>query len=190
MGERNPSSDNPRCSCLQDLFVLFCFFFYACRRLSVSAGQKNKKKTPAISLWPVCRYRCFKNISSSHTEMVNPREKRYWISIMHTTSLRYQSKQWNASGQIVYFDNQSHEKWGSFFFRQQCVLFFQNISELLSFLFSFFPSFFFWISYVPVFGKINSSERDLGLLFLLFQKTTCHYRANGTRRWQFFKCLI
>lgn len=50
------------------------------------------------------------NISSSRTEMANPREKCYWILIMHTASLRYQSKQRDASGQMVYFDNQRHEK--------------------------------------------------------------------------------
>lgn len=74
----------------------------------------------ASSLWSLCRCRCFKNISSSHTETVNPREKCYWILIMHTTSLLYQSKHGGASGRIVYFDNQSHEKWGYFF---NCSLF-------------------------------------------------------------------
>lgn len=166
------AENNPRCSCLQDLFICF-FFFYTCRRLSVSAGQKKKtKKNPAISLWPVCRFRCFKNISSSHTEMANPREKRYWILIMHTTSLHYQSKQWNASGQIVYLDNQSHEKWGSFFSATVRFVFLKyHRTPFLSFV---FPFFFFWISGYTlrlVYGKINSSERDLGLLFLLFQKT-------------------
>lgn len=59
-------------------------FFLHTSPLFVTAEQKR-----TFFLWRVCRFRCFKNISRSHTETANPWEKRYWILIMHTTSLHY-----------------------------------------------------------------------------------------------------
>lgn len=139
-----------------------------------------------FSLWRLCRYRCyrcFKNISSSHTEMANPREKCYWILIMHTASLHYQSKQRDAPGQMVYFDNQSHEKRGSFFC---CSLFPGYFSVLqkrsLALLPFLYWNFFKWAdARYEVFGTIEPSDQNWCFRFCFSKKKNVHhYSANGT----------
>lgn len=125
---------NPRCSCLQELFD-----FFNTRRHCRSLLSKKQASFCGLFVGTVVS----KNISSSHTETANPQEKRYWILVMHTTSLHYQSKQWNASGQILYFDNRSHEKLGSFFWLQCVSCLFQCFLKAHRSPFSFFMYFFF-----------------------------------------------